>query len=204
MNKINANQVVTTLSQQSTGALTKSARPSGGKLREARQALAILLKGRLETDRENPKYLAEMVEVLSHLTDEELSWLTDPREGLQTVCKFLPNPADVHGFIREKRAKADQFRPAATSWHRIGDDDPAAPWNRETDYERKRRVVVEALGYDPARSQAPVKRNLVPPVAADVEALTIRTPPAPPSGYLIDLLRRDGWPYLPLTWDFAE
>lgn len=155
-----------------------------------------LLKGRPDTERESPQYLAEMVEVLAHLTDEEISWLTHPREGLHTVCKYLPTPADVHEFIRKKRAKADQFKPAPTSWHKFTDD-PAAPWNRETDYELKKRVVRESLGYDPNNRETPVKRVLTPPCAADFESLTLKTPAAPPSRYLIELLERDGWPFLP-------
>jgi hypothetical protein len=151
------------------------------------------MKGRPDTNAENPKYLAEMVESLAHLSDEELAWLTHPRDGLHTVCKFLPTPADVHEFLRNRRARAEQFQPAPTSWHKIVDD-PDAPWNRETDADRKRRVVAEKLGYDPDRHGARAGRNVVPPSDADLAGLQLKTPAASPSPHLMALLRAQGYP----------
>lgn len=161
----------------------------------ARQTLSTILKGRPDTTAENPKYLAEMVEALSWITPEEHAWLTDPREGLHTVCKFLPTPADVHQFLRERRARAEQFRPAPTAYRKI-EDDPSAPWNLETDAARKMQVVREKLGYDPdTGSTAP--RKLVPATVEDIENLPLKTPPAPPSRYLIEKLREQGYPFKP-------
>lgn len=161
------------------------------------EALQVLLKGRPDTSAENPKYIAEMVECLAWLSREELSWLTHPRTGLHTTLKFLPTPADVHTFIRERREKADQFKPAHTSWRKI-EDDPNAPWNRETDAERKARVVKELLGYNPSPSARKIepKRELVPPTADDLANLDLKTPPSPPSVYLKNLLRAQGYPHL--------
>lgn len=165
-----------------------------------REALKILLKGRPDTDRESPKYLAGMVEVLAHLTDEELGWLTHPRDGLHTVCKYLPTPADVHEFLRERRARIEQFRPAPTAWRKI-EDDPDAPWNRETDAERKRRVVRETLGYDPDARGHHGKRTLTPVSAEDVANLRLKTPAAPPSPQLIAKLEAEGYPFVPKPQD---
>jgi hypothetical protein len=153
------------------------------------------MKGRPDTQAENPKYLVEMVESLSHLTDEELSWLTNPRDGLQTICKFLPTPADVHGFIRQKRAKAEEFKPAHTSYRRLADE--PGPWDKETDAERKARVVREFLGYNPQDRGRPVKRDLVPPSAEDLANLTLKTPPGPISRELRAKLEAEGWPFIP-------
>ena len=161
----------------------------------ARDTLKTLLKGRPDTSAENPKYLAEMVECLAWLSPEEHLWLAHPREGLQTVCKFLPTPADVHQFLRDRRARAEQFKPAPTAYRKI-EDDPSAPWNLETDVERKRRVVREQLGYDPAGS-AGAPRKLEPATAEDVANLRLKTPPAPPSRYLIAKLEEQGYPFIP-------
>lgn len=151
-----------------------------------------ILKGRPDSDREQPQYVAEMVETLAYLTDEEHAWMSHPRTGLNTVCKFLPTPADVHEFLRERRAKVEQFRPAPTAWRKI-EDDPSAPWHLETDYERKRRVVREYLGYNPGESKGEAgPRTLeTPPPGFKVE---LKTPAAPVSESLKAFLRQQGWP----------
>jgi hypothetical protein len=139
--------------------------------------MSSLLKGRPDTDRESPKYLAGMVEVLAHLTD-------------------------VHEFLRERRARIEQFRPAPTAWRKI-EDDPDAPWNRETDAERKRRVVRETLGYDPDARGHHGKRTLTPASAEDVANLRLKTPAAPPSPQLIAKLEAEGYPFVPKPQDQA-
>lgn len=155
------------------------------------EALQILLKGRPDTNAENSKYLAEMVEVLAWLSPEELGWLTHPRTGLQTVLKFLPTPADVHTFIRETRARKDQFAPAPTAWRKI-EEDPNAPWNQETDAERKRRVVEKVLGYNP---ECRVQKRTIEP-GEYTGKLELKTPAAPVSDGLKALLRAQGYTHL--------
>lgn len=162
----------------------------------AAETLAAILKGRPETDRESPHYVRDMVEVLSELTPEEHGWLRDTREGLAARCKFLPTPADVFEFIRERKAKAEQFKPAHNTWGYFEPDPPDAPWRRETDYDRKRRVVGELLGYDPS-NRKPEKRDLSEPTADDIKNLKLKTPPAPVTPQLKALLREQGWPFVP-------
>lgn len=182
-------------SQPSTAVSLNSPKPSAERLVAARAALSALMKGRPDTNAENPKYLAEMVESLAHLTDQELAWLTHPRDGLQTVCKFLPTPADVHQFLRERKARAEQFQPAPTGWRKL-EDEPTAPWNQETDAERKKRVVEELLGYNPDTVGAPAKRRVfVPPTDEDLANLKLKTPQAPLSPYLLKALRAQGYPF---------
>jgi hypothetical protein len=190
-----------TLSPQSTAVSTRSSarRLQPERLRAAKEALQSLMKGRPDTNAENPKYLADMVEVLAHLTDEERAWLTHPRDGLHTVCKFLPTPADVHGFLRDRKVRLDAVRPAATTYRKLGTDDSDAPWNRETDFERKKRVVRETLGYDPDEQGAtPAKQVLAPATAADVANRKLETAPVPPSSFLLAKLEAEGWPSLPV------
>lgn len=159
--------------------------------------MQFLLKGRPDTGREDPAYVAGMVESLSWLTDEERGWISHPRDGLHTVCKFLPTAADVHGFIRDKRARMEASRPGATTYRRLGAE--SGPWDKETDYERKARIVRELLGYNPspAGCQVEPKRGQTPPTTQDMTDLTLKTPPAPPSRYLIAQLEADGWPFIP-------
>jgi len=157
--------------------------------------MEFLLKGRPDTGREDPGYVSGMVETLAWLTDEERAWLTHPRDGLNTVCKFLPTPADVHEFLRNKRTKAAEFIPAHTPYKRLAEE--TGPWDKETDYERKARVVRELLGYNPQDRDKPQKRELVPPTAEDLANLKLKTPPAPPSKYLLAQLRAEGWPFIP-------
>lgn len=75
--------------------------------------MKILLQGRPDYGKESPEYTAGIADALSWLTDQELAWLTDPRDGLHTVCQYLPTPADVHNFLKTKRAKEDQFKSRA-------------------------------------------------------------------------------------------
>lgn len=162
----------------------------------AAESLETLLKARPENGKEDPDYIVAMVESLSWLTPEEHGWLTHPRTGLQTVCKFLPTPADVHEFLRERRAKLEAVLPAATTYRRLNEE--TGPWDQETDYERKKRVVRELLGYDPDRRQPP-RREPVVPTEDELRNLKLKTSPAPPSRYLIAKLEADGWPFIPMA-----
>lgn len=159
----------------------------------AAETLAAILKGRPETERESPAYVRDMVEVLSELSPEEHGWLRDTREGLATRCKFLPTPADVFELIRERKAKAEQFKPAHTNYRRLNDEPPGA-WDLETDYERKRRVVRELLGYNPGEQSAP-KRELTLPTEDEVRSMKLKTPAAPITPQLRALLESQGWQF---------
>jgi hypothetical protein len=163
----------------------------------AAEAYEMLLRARPDYGKESTEYAVGLTETLSYLTEEELSWLTNPRDGLATVCKFLPTAADVHEFLRERRAKQEQFKPAHTTYRRLNDE--SGPWDKETDYERKARVVKELLGYNPSpkAQELEPKRVLVPPTEEDLRNLKLKTPPAPPSRYLIAMLEAEGYPFLP-------
>lgn len=161
-------------------------------LRAAKACLAGLLKGRPDTNAENPKYHLEMVEVLAHLSDEDRAILCHPVTGLQTVLKYLPTPADVHGFLRDHKMRREQFAPAPTAYRKLSDES-LGPWDQETDYERKRRVVRELLGYDPDKPGTPSKRNLVPPSADDLAGVKLRTPVQPITRQLKEKLMEEGY-----------
>lgn len=161
----------------------------------AAETLEALLKARPDTGREEPDYLAAMVKSLSWLTPEEHGWVTHPRDGLQTVCKFLPTPADVHEFLRARRARLDAVKPAPTTYRRLADE--PGPWDRETDFERKKRVVKQHLGYNPDDAgKAAERRIFTPPTADDLATIQFKTPAAPVSDELKAMLRAEGYPYL--------
>ncbi len=131
---------------------------------------------------ETADWTVAITETLSYLTEEELAWISHPREGLATVCKFLPQPADIHEFLRERLAKAEQFRPAHTAYRKLNEDH--GPWEAETDFERKKRVVEELLGYNPMKvGKAPLRDLVNKEIPADASQL--KTPAAPASKYLL-------------------
>lgn len=163
----------------------------------AAASLETLLKARPDTGKEDPEYLAAMVKSLSWLTPEEHAWLTHPREGLQTVLKFLPTPADVHEFLRAKRERVEAVRPVPTTYRKLADE--PGPWDRETDFERKRRVVQQCLGYNPDARSKTAARTLEMPSDADLRNLRLKTPPAPASAYLIAHLKAEGWHFIPAS-----
>lgn len=160
-----------------------------------------LMRGRPDYGKESPDYAVGITETLSYLTDEEMGWLLDPREGIKTFSqysKYLPQPNDIHEFLREKRARMAAVRPAPTTYKRLTEE--SGPWDKETDYERKKRIVEQLLGYNPspkAQQTENLKRTLVPPSAEDMKNLKLKTPQSGPSRELLAQLEADGWPFLP-------
>lgn len=127
------------------------------------------------------------------MSDTELAWLADRNTGLATVCKYLPSVADIHEFIRAKRAKAEQFKPAHTAYRKLTQE--RGPWEAETDVERKKQVVKELLGYNPMKEADAPKRELVNPTAAEVEAVasSLKSEKRPISREFRALLEEQGW-----------
>lgn len=161
-----------------------------------------LLKGRPATDREDPQYLAGMIEHLSYLTDEELAWITHPRDGLHTVCKFLPTPADVAEFLKAKREAANlSFRnPEPTGAYAYftpdREDDKPLP---KSEKERRAEIVRQALGYNPLdKYRAGPKRELTEPTAEDIANLRVaKATKSDLTPQLKALLEQEGWPFIP-------
>ena len=147
----------------------------------ASQTVKHFLRGRPTTEREDARYVADMVQALAWVTPEEHSWLTDPRNGIATKCRFLPTPADVFEFIREKQAKVDQFKP--------GWSPSSGPIIKASEYDPRpeaslRKAQVRALlGYDPIVGRdAKVKRDLAPATDDDLDELKRRTKDSPHHG----------------------
>lgn len=138
-----------------------------------------------------PDYIVGFIEAVSYLPPDDIAALTHPTEGLVTRCQYLPTIADVHNLLRERKAKAEQFKtfPPKNLFKYDRDD----PDYQEPDYARRRRVVRECLGYNPGDTSAP-KRELTLPHDDEVRSLRLKTPAAPITPQLRALLEREGWP----------
>lgn len=161
----------------------------------ARTAAKRILSAYPDYGKAPPEYIINFAEALSYLTESEIEVVLDIRSGVVSRCQFLPTIADVHELLREHEKGQAQFARTDSGYTRFGQD--FGPWDDETDYERKRRVVREALGYNPGEKGRIEKRELVPPTAEDLKNLKLKTPAAPASKYLIALLKADGWPFIP-------
>lgn len=178
------NPLAKTPSTFSTGSLMQ---PSAAQVEAAKTATKRIMSCFPDYGKAPPDYMVALMDCLTWLSPEELAWVTDPRNGLTTVCKFLPTPGDVHEFIRAKREKAEQFRSHPTSgYKRLMDE---APDPRPPTLEERKAVVLRGLGYDPQQRTSP-KRELMEPTAAEVEftIANLKTPSEPISDELRQLL----------------
>jgi hypothetical protein len=149
------------------------------------------MRGRPDYGNEPPEYAAGFTETLSHLTDEELAWVCDPREGVQTRCKFLPTPADVFEVIRDRRARLEAVRIPKSSWPDLVPDRDEPLTVSEVD--RRKAHVLKVLGYNPARPSERVKPPLTEATAEDLAALKLKTPAGPITRQLREHLAAEGW-----------
>ena len=183
-----------THSQSSMPSLT---RQSADRMEAGRRAAKKILSGFPDYGKAPPEYVVNLAESLSYLNDEELAVILHPINGVLARTKFLPTFADISAVLVDHRSRQEQFKPAHTQYKRLNEE--SGPWDRETDYERKARVVRELLGYNPsAKAQhTEAKRELVPPTAEDMRNLKLKTPSGPISRQLRDKLEAEGWPFIP-------
>ena len=182
-----------TRSQSSTPSLT---RQSADRVDAGRKAAKKILSGFPDYGKAPPEYVVNLAESLSYLNDEELAVILHPINGVLARTKFLPTFADVAAVLQDHRNKQEQFQPAHTQYKRLADE--SGPWDRETDYERKARLVKELLGYNPMeRGVVASPRSFEPPSAEDMKNLKLKSPADGPSRELIEQLESDGWPFIP-------
>jgi hypothetical protein len=179
----------------STSSMPSLPKPTAAKMDTAGRVAKKILSAYPDYGKAPPEYIFNFAEALSYLTEAELAIVTSPRDGVASRCQFLPTIADIHALLREHREKAEQFKPAATAYHRLKPE--AGPWDQETDFERKQRVVREYLGYNPGDRDKPAKREFTPPTDADMANLRLKTPPGPITPQLRALLKQQGWPFIP-------
>ena len=175
------------------------------KLRQAAEAYKTLMRGRPDYGKESADYAVGFTEYLSFMTEEELAWITHPRDGLHTVCKYLPTPADVAEFLSKKRDAASKtFRnPEPTGAYAYfkpdPEDDKPLP---QSEVERRKAHVMKVLGYDPARPRERVRPPLTEATGEDLASLKLKTPPGPITPQLRKLLAEQGW-FAPQQKDVA-
>lgn len=173
-------------------------KPTAERQAKAAEAYMRLMQTRPEYGSETDEYMVGFTETLSYLSDEELAWVTHPRDGLHTVCKFLPTAADLFDFLRKKREPFDKFKAFGKS---LAEREPPELKLTESEIERRKRIVMETLGYNPLDKFKPVKRVLENPTEAEVRGLKLETPAAPVSEELKKLLWEQG--YFTLAQDTA-
>jgi hypothetical protein len=190
---------VTAFSKQQRS-LTTNTRSESERLKRERE-LNLMLTKALVTSADFGKVTALQMSALVAYLDTLESALVDRllsvTEGIQTVTKYVPSIAELAAHKATLEANVLQFRPH-TTWKRA--EIPRGPWDEETDYERKRRIVREALGYDPNQRTAP-KRDLVRPTDDEVSkaAAGLKTPERPISPQLRAKLEAEGWPFIPVA-----
>lgn len=130
------------------------------------------------------EYVIAIADAISWMTDAEIDALMDPRDGyVANADGYLPSVGKLHEFLRNKQAKADQFKSHPTSGYKRLMDETPDP--RPPTLEERKAVVLRELGYDPQQRTSP-KRDLVPPTSADLDGVVkgLKTPAAPPSDEL--------------------
>lgn len=188
---------VTTTPTRSQSSMPSLTRQSVERMEAGKRAAKKIISSFPDYGKAPPEYVVNLAESLSYLNDEELAVVLHPLNGVAARTKFLPTFADISAVLVENRAKQEQFKPAHTQYKRLTEEQGA--WEKETDYERKARVVRELLGYNPSHKaqQLEPKRELVPPTAEDLRNLKLKTPSGPISRQLREKLEADGWPFIP-------
>lgn len=143
-----------------------------------------------------PEYLLTVTEFIAGLAPDERHLLVDKRLGIAAKCRFLPSVGDMAELLLADKTRREQFRPAHTTYRRLEFD--ADPPMEPLDH--RRRVVAETLGYDPQDRRGrsmPSPENVAAATAAVSrfdearaagEPLPLKTPAAPASEYLKELL----------------
>jgi hypothetical protein len=154
------------------------------------------MRGRPDYGKESADYAVGFTEYLSFLTEEELAWITNPRDGLHTVCKYLPTPADVAEFLKAKRDAANvSFRlPPPQGAHAYFE--PEKETSQEAKQARQKHRaehVARTLGYNPSKPRERIRPPLTEATDEDLKALTLKTPAAPITPQLRELMAKQGW-----------
>ena len=90
-------------------------------------------------------YLVALADCLANLTEAELAFVMHPQTGIAARSKFLPSVAEIHELLKDEGAQHEQFKPAHTTYHRFKPEPEFTPELPE----RRKQVVIDALGYNP-------------------------------------------------------
>ena len=177
--------------QRASQSLTpQSQRPAAERLVEAATLAKRLLAGRPDYAGASGQYLAEIGEVVAGYEPDMQAKIVDLKTGVPSRCKYLPTPADIAEFVRAEADRLDQFKPAHTAYHRLKADEDGVV---TTAGERKAHVSRIMADLTDSFSASGSRWNPPAPGLDASELRTnadLRTPPAPPSQKLIDLVNR--------------
>lgn len=153
-------------------------------------------------------YLSEIGECVAGYEPEMQAKILDLKTGVPARCKFLPTPADIAEFVREEAEKVDRYRPAHTAYGRFKpntgrilrtpeEKKAYEDWAEKhadksgPSAEERKAQVVEALAQIGQWGKADSLPTPPPLECEDFHTnADLRTPPAPPSQKLIDLVAR--------------
>lgn len=184
-------KATTALTAPSASSLPSLTNPSAEQVDLARVVASRILKNYPDYGKASADYAVSFTECLAYLTTEELAWVSNPRDGIHTTSKYLPTAADVHEFIRGKRAIKDKFK--AFGGPAPQPKEAPEPELTKADIERRKRIVRETLGYDPLDKYKTVKRELTEATKEDLDSITLKTPAKPVSEELKRLLWEQGY-----------
>lgn len=164
------------------------------KLKQATEAAKFLTRG-YTTTTITTEYLVSLADTLSWLTEQELNWVLDPREGVVTRCRFPPTAAEVHECIRDIRARFEAVRATRSTQYRYFDASEPDPRPRSLEY--RKAAVIRQLGYDPAKVSGSHKREhafKTIPITQFRSSDDLKTPSKPASPELLEYLSETVYP----------
>lgn len=160
----------------------QSQKPDAARLAEAATLAKRLLAGRPDYAGASGQYLAEIGEVVAGYEPDMQAKILDLKTGVPSRCKYLPTPADIAEFVRAEAERLDQFKPAHTAYPRLKTDEDGVLTTPE-----ERQVHVARLLAKPIWERTPAPALDAGELRTNAD---LRTPPAPPSQKLIDLVAR--------------
>lgn len=180
---------------QSRGALQKFEQPLNGgsqtkKVLEATAAMEKLLISYPDYGKAPKPYLLSIAEILSQLSDDVVKAALDLKTGVRSKCAYLPTVADIVKFAEEYIAARDQFKPPP----RAGIHKLLEP-STEREPTAAERQRAKEHWQEVRREMTPKDTRLVMPPSLNEEETTdwlskhLKTPPAPPSRELVELVR---------------
>jgi len=110
-----------------------------------------------------PEYLLSITEYLSYLSPEDQAALANPKNGVATVCRFLPTKAEMVEFLKEHNKPGYNPRSSTYPYFDKADDPPQPP------AEARKAQVLRELGYDPELPRRPPVLPLDPKVLEAIE-----------------------------------
>ena len=167
-------------------------KPSADRVDLARVVASRILKNYPDYGKASAEYTIAFAESLSYLTTEEMAMISNPIDGIHTASRYMPTAADVHEFLRKKREPLEKYKAFGKPRNPLPPDPDPEPDAAER--ERRKAFVIntrKGTGFDVP--EPAVKRDLVPPTAADLANLKLKTPPAPASEELKRLLWTQGY-----------